>query len=149
MMSAGKAEINKLNTAMDETARIVRELKSELHKRKSPQKLQASGSASEDGMNDQTTSYKLTTHPGLNKPSSENRGPNDMRISSFPVSDGECASSVLTEEQEPGPEVMDMDQLEAELESELQKLPWCITEAPPEGLSNLGEVSLLTSLYSL
>ncbi|ONI03122.1 hypothetical protein PRUPE_6G240300 [Prunus persica] len=139
MMSAGKAEINKLNTAMDETARIVHELKSELHKRKSPQKLQASGSASEDSMNDQTTNYKLT-HPGLNKSSSENRGPNDMRISSFPVSDGECASSVLTEEQEPGPEVMDMDQLEAELESELQKLPWCITEAPrQEGLSNLGE----------
>ncbi|XP_016647497.1 PREDICTED: protein POLAR LOCALIZATION DURING ASYMMETRIC DIVISION AND REDISTRIBUTION [Prunus mume] len=139
MMSAGKAEINKLNTAMDETARIVHELKSELHKRKSPQKLQASGSASEDSMNDQTTSYKLT-HPGLNKSSSENRGPNDMRISSFPVSDGECASSVLTEEQEPEPEVMDMDQLEAELESELQKLPWCITEAPrQEGLSNLAE----------
>ncbi|BFG36017.1 hypothetical protein CerSpe_222910 [Prunus speciosa] len=139
MMSAGKAEINKLNTAMDETARIVHELKSELHKRKSPQKLQASGSASEDSMNDQTTSYKLT-HPGLNKSSSENRGSNDMRISSFPVSDGECASSVLTEEQEPEPEVMDMDQLEAELESELQKLPWCITEAPrQEGLSNLGE----------
>lgn len=139
MMSAGKAEINKLNTAMDETARIVHELKSELHKRKSPQKLQASDSASEDSMNDQTTSYKLT-HPGLNKSSSETRGPNDMRISSFPVSDGECASSVLTEEQEPEPEVMDMDQLEAELESELQKLPWCITEAPcQEGLSNLGE----------
>ncbi|KAJ8542196.1 hypothetical protein K7X08_017062 [Anisodus acutangulus] len=41
--------------------------------------------------------------------------------------EGECGSSVVTEE--PQPEVMEMDQLEAELESELQKLPWCaITE---------------------
>ncbi|KAK4353327.1 hypothetical protein RND71_028845 [Anisodus tanguticus] len=40
--------------------------------------------------------------------------------------EGECESSVVTEELQP--EVMEMDQLEAELESELQKLPWCATE---------------------
>ena len=32
------------------------------------------------------------------------------------------ASSVLTEEPEPGPEMVEMDPLEAELKSELQKL---------------------------
>lgn len=136
MMSAGKVEINKLNTAMDETARIVQELKSELHKRKSPQNLQVSGSAGEAN----TTSCTLT-QPELNKSSTENRGPSHMKMSSFTVSeDGECASSVLTEEQEPHPEVMDMDQLEAELESELQKLPWCAMDTPRhDGLSNLGQ----------
>ena len=35
MMSAGKTEISKLNTAMDETAKVVQELKVELSKRKS------------------------------------------------------------------------------------------------------------------
>ncbi|GFZ11143.1 hypothetical protein Acr_22g0005410 [Actinidia rufa] len=41
--------------------------------------------------------------------------------------DGECASSILTEE--PQHEAFDIESLEAELESELLKLPWCSTEA--------------------
>ncbi|GFS43231.1 hypothetical protein Acr_00g0084280 [Actinidia rufa] len=41
--------------------------------------------------------------------------------------EGECASSVLIEE--PQHEGFDIEILEAELESELLKLPWCSTEA--------------------
>ncbi|KAM1409034.1 hypothetical protein ACFX2I_009478 [Malus domestica] len=139
-MSAGKAEINKLNTAMDETARFVQVLQSELHKRKSPHTLQVSGSANEANTNHRITSNKLS-QPELNNPSTENRGAIHMQMSSFTVSeDAGCASSVLTEEQDPHSEVMDMDQLEAELESELQKLPWCATDTPRhEGLCNLGQ----------
>lgn len=143
MMTAGKAEINKLNTTMDETAKIVQELKSELHKRKASQNQQVSGFESEANTQYQTPSCKRT-QTELQKSSAENSEPNYMRASSFHISDdGECPSSVLTEEQEPEPEVMDMDQLEAELESELQKLPWSSTEAPhQEGFRNLGKVSL-------
>uniref|UniRef100_A0A2N9FCR2 Uncharacterized protein n=1 Tax=Fagus sylvatica TaxID=28930 RepID=A0A2N9FCR2_FAGSY len=98
MMSAGKTEISKLNLAVDETAKVVQELKTELHKRKSSHHVHISGSA----------------------------GKVD-------------ANSVLTEE--PEPSVLEMDELEAELESELQKLPWCITEASQqeEMRQNLGE----------
>lgn len=149
MMTAGKAEINKLNTTMDETAKIVQELKSELHKRKASQNQQVSGFESEANTQYQTPSCKRT-QTELQKSSAENSEPNYMRASSFHISDdGECPSSVLTEEQEPEPEpeVMDMDQLEAELESELQKLPWSSTEAPhQEGFRNLGKVSL-SKLY--
>ncbi|CAN6576518.1 unnamed protein product [Malus baccata var. baccata] len=124
--SCSKAEINKLNTAMDETARFVQELQSELHKRKSPHSASFSNKLSQ---------------PELNNPSTEDRGAIHMQMSSFTVSeDAGCASSVLTEEQDPHSEVMDMDQLEAELESELQKLPWCAMDTPRhEGLSNLGQ----------
>ncbi|XP_028093076.1 uncharacterized protein LOC114293238 [Camellia sinensis] len=45
----------------------------------------------------------------------------------FVTEKGECASSLLTEE--PQQEVLEMDRLEAELESELQKLLGCSTEA--------------------
>lgn len=140
MMTAGKAEINKLNTTMDETAKIVQELKSELHKRKASQNQQVSGFESEANTQYQTPSCKRT-QTELKKSTAENSEPNYVRASSFHISDdGECPSSVLTEEQEPEPEVMDMDQLEAELESELQKLPWSSTEAPhQEGFRNLGK----------
>ncbi|XP_062003518.1 protein POLAR-like 1 isoform X1 [Rosa rugosa] len=140
MMTAGKAEINKLNTTMDETAKVVQELKSELNKRKASQSQQVSCSESEANTQVQSPSCKRT-QTELKKSSAENSEPNYMRASSFHIfDDGECPSSVLTEEQEPEPEVMDMDQLEAELESELQKLPWCSTEAPhQEGFRNLGK----------
>ncbi|XP_024186840.1 protein POLAR-like 1 isoform X2 [Rosa chinensis] len=140
MMTAGKAEINKLNTTMDETAKVVQELKSELNKRKASQSQQVSCSESEANTQVQSPSCKCT-QTELKKSSAENSEPNYMRASSFHIfDDGECPSSVLTEDQEPEPEVMDMDQLEAELESELQKLPWCSTEAPhQEGFRNLGK----------
>ncbi|KAB5552418.1 hypothetical protein DKX38_009729 [Salix brachista] len=49
--------------------------------------------------------------------------------------DVECPSSVLTEEPEPA--VLEMDQLEAELESELQKLPWSSTETSGHEVTRL------------
>lgn len=140
MMTAGKAEINKLNTTMDETAKVVQELKSELNKRKASQSQQFSCSESEANTQYQSPSCKRS-QTELTKSSAEYGEPNYMRASSFQISDVECPSSVLTED--PEPEVMDMDQLEAELESELQKLPWCSTEAPQqEGFRNLEKVSL-------
>ncbi|XVF76486.1 hypothetical protein PTKIN_Ptkin13bG0270300 [Pterospermum kingtungense] len=115
MMSAGKAEINKLNSAMDETTKMVQELKTELCKRKSSCNLQSSNSANEVSTRSKKFSGKLSLD-GY-------RDHNEIKVCSLSaIDDGEYASSVLTEEPEPEPEVVEMDQLEAELESELQKL---------------------------
>ncbi|XP_028079489.1 uncharacterized protein LOC114281247 isoform X1 [Camellia sinensis] len=124
MMSAGKAEISRLNTAVDETTKVVQELKTEFSRRKSSRNLQVSSSKTEIS----TSPYKTRgkhTEP-IPQSSTENRD-NVQDSGVFVTEDGECASSVLTEE--PQQEVLEMDRLEAELESELQKLPWCSTEA--------------------
>ncbi|KAE8702090.1 Detected protein of unknown function [Hibiscus syriacus] len=103
MMSTGRAEIDRLNSIMDETARVVQELKTKLCKRKSSSDLRASNSA--------------------NGSCSRNLDHNEIKDCSLQVIDDlEYASSVLTEEPEPESEVMEMDQLEVELEFELQKL---------------------------
>ncbi|XP_031739017.1 uncharacterized protein LOC105434959 isoform X2 [Cucumis sativus] len=116
MMSAGKAEINKLNVTVDETAKVVRELKSELYKRKYSRHVEA-GKGRECN----------TIQPEIERSSAEIQRLSEARnytVSMF--DDGECESSVLTEE--PDPEIHDMDQLEAELATELEKLPWCSAE---------------------
>ncbi|XP_057984189.1 uncharacterized protein LOC131168623 isoform X2 [Malania oleifera] len=118
MMSAGKAEISKLNTTVDETAKVVQELKAELYKRKSSSNTHASSSVDEV----HATKFRDKNIEPVHIESK--RVSNSLKDSVLPVS--ECASSVLTEE--PAPEMLEMDQLEAELESELQKLPGCITE---------------------
>ncbi|KAI7755514.1 hypothetical protein M8C21_031688, partial [Ambrosia artemisiifolia] len=95
MMSAGKAEIERLNAAVDETAKVVQELKAEISKRKS-----SCGSKIEN-----TANIKWS-----------------QSVYAFHMNDeGENASSILTEEQ-PHRDVAEMEQLEAELESELLKL---------------------------
>lgn len=143
MMSTGKAEIGRLNTAMDETAKVVQELKTELHKRKSSRGLQFSSSTN--------TSAKLDIIGGRNtnpvSESSTEHGDNVHDSGFLLTEEGGSASSVLTDE--PRQEVMEMDRLEAELESELQKLPWCSTEASgPDGrISDICEVSYC-SLFS-
>lgn len=139
MMSAGKAEINKLNTAMAETAKVVQELKAELHERKLSSSLHASSSAGEVISHHQKSSCK-NIQSEFDKSRADNQGCNDIRICNFPiVDDGECASSVLTEE--PEPDVQEMYRLETELESELQKLPLCTVEPPSEeGSKDLAEV---------
>ncbi|CAN4121580.1 unnamed protein product [Withania somnifera] len=121
MMSAGKSEINRLNTTMDETAKAVEELKAELSKRKVAHDLRASRNKVEiDEKNDRECRIRVTA-----KSSTGNK--NIYRaLDHQVVEEGECASSVITEELQP--EVMEMDQMEAELESELQKLPWYATE---------------------
>ncbi|MBA0721990.1 hypothetical protein Golax_009480 [Gossypium laxum] len=122
MMSAGRAEIGKLNSAMDETAKVVQELKTTLCKRKSSCNLHASSSASEVAASSKKFSGK-NSQLLLRKSGTGNRDHNETKVCSLPVfDDGEYASSVLTEEPEPELEVVEMDQLEAELELELQKL---------------------------
>lgn len=138
MMSAGKAEISRLNTAMDETANVIKELKSEIHRRKSSKSMQDTSSTME--------SYGSSGRPvdnqrsQANKLKKENAEPNGIQMSLLAaVDDGEYASSVLTEE--PEREVMDMNQLEAELESELERLHWSIGETSCEMQPYLREVS--------
>ncbi|XP_060201600.1 uncharacterized protein LOC132630084 isoform X2 [Lycium barbarum] len=114
MMSAGKSEINRLNTTMDETANAVEELKAELSRRKVAHDMRASKNKAEiDEKNDRECRIRV-----IGESSNENRN--------IYSEEGECGSSVVTEE--PQPEVMELDELEAELESELQKLPWCATD---------------------
>lgn len=113
MMSAGKAEISRLNTVMDETAKVVQELKTEISERKSYRKLHVSSSKAEGNTHSEKTGVK-PIQSVIPKSNTEN------------FDEVERPSSVLTEE--PQLEELEMDQLEAELESELQKLPLCTTE---------------------
>lgn len=146
MMSAGKAEISRLNTAMDETAKVIKELKIELDRRSSSKSMQDVSSAKESYGNSRR-------HIGnnsflANKLNMENAEPNDTPLSLLPAGDdGEYASSVLTEE--PGRELMEMNQLEAELESELEKLHLSIEATSCEVQPYLGEVSFcIPSIFS-
>ncbi|XP_023744967.1 protein POLAR LOCALIZATION DURING ASYMMETRIC DIVISION AND REDISTRIBUTION [Lactuca sativa] len=109
MMSAGKAEIDKLNTAVDETAKVVQELKNEIFKRKSSR-----NSEIKRTLNQKLVDIKWDQSV-LEKSPMEN---NDIESYNFPATDD--AISMITEE--PHQEVTEMDQLEAELESELLKL---------------------------
>lgn len=139
MMSAGNSEICRLNTAIDETAKVVQDLKTEIAKRKS-RNLDVLSLRAEGNANTKLSRGKYS-RPKLNETSTDNTH------DSFPLSDeGECGSSVLTEE--PQAEVL-MDQLEGELESELQKLPWFTTEASgPERSSDFFEVFFVQYVYS-
>ncbi|XP_006480646.1 protein POLAR-like 1 isoform X2 [Citrus sinensis] len=143
MISASKAEISKLNTTMDETAKVVQELKSELHRRKSSCSVLVHTSANEETENlEKITSNK--TQQVLFKSRSGNRDLSDQKVLGLPlIDDSECTSSVLTEERDA--EVLEMDKLEAELESELQKLPWYSTESSyhEDMKLNLHEVSTM------
>ncbi|KAJ4885917.1 Uncharacterized protein Rs2_25665 [Raphanus sativus] len=96
MMSAEKNEISKLHTATEETVKVIQELKDELSRIKS---LQGFHEVKSSGISDPTRE-SLDTKSG---------------------NDGEYASSILTEEPEHD-EAVEMEQLEMELESELQKL---------------------------
>ncbi|KAI3791734.1 hypothetical protein L2E82_05596 [Cichorium intybus] len=113
MMSAGKAEINRLNTAVDETAKVVHELKNQISKRKSSRNSKVEKTANQNWVDNKWNRSVLS------KSSMET---NDTEAYSFPATEegGGDASSMITEE--PHQEVTEMDQLEAELESELQKL---------------------------
>ncbi|KAL2323279.1 hypothetical protein Fmac_027658 [Flemingia macrophylla] len=126
MMSAGKAEINKLHQTIDETVKIVQELKFEHGRRKSLRALQNLDSVG----NGVTNSCKIS---GKNEVTLKNTdsGIRDTNVGIwYPgVNDcGDCGSSALTEE--PEPQVLEIDQLEAELEFELQKLSESTTDGP-------------------
>nr|XP_043613967.1 protein POLAR LOCALIZATION DURING ASYMMETRIC DIVISION AND REDISTRIBUTION isoform X2 [Erigeron canadensis] len=118
MMSARKVEMDRLNTAVDETAKVVLELKAEISKRKSL--------------------YNFKDERNVNQKRSDNiagqsscRNDDIIEDYGFPMSDeGGYASSVLTEE--PHRDVVELGQLEAELECELLKLQ---NETSTENLS--------------
>ncbi|KAI3474012.1 hypothetical protein Pfo_028800 [Paulownia fortunei] len=124
MMSAGNAEINRLNCAMDETVKTVQELKAEISRRKSSRNVHVSVAENEAEMNkkyiERSYNGPLFTKLGAK------RKDNIKTFCPALTEKGECASSILVEDQQP--EVLEMDRLEAEFESELQKLPWCATE---------------------
>ncbi|KAI5665323.1 hypothetical protein M9H77_24646 [Catharanthus roseus] len=124
MMSAGKAEISKLNNAMDETSKIVQELKAELSRRKTPPNSYAANVPTKLELQPKNN-REMVAQSVVKKPISEKGVP--VKVFAFPTAEeGECSSSVVTEEQQP--EAFEMDQLEAELETELQKLPWSTME---------------------
>lgn len=122
MMSAEKSEISNLHAATEETAKVIQELKDELSRIKSLQGFKTRGCAA--------SSEKFSGKSGqidLNRSEMASRESLDIKSRN----DGEYASSVLTEE--PEQEAVEMEQLEMELESELQKL-------------NLAEVSAFLSI---
>ncbi|CAN8259921.1 unnamed protein product [Cochlearia groenlandica] len=115
MMSAEKSEISNLRAATEETVKVIKELKDELSRVKSLQGFKSPEEFSgKPGQIDANRSEMVVSRESLDIKS--NNG-------------GEYASSVLTEE--PEQETVEMEQLEMELESELQKL-------------NLAEVSTST-----
>ncbi|XP_074353794.1 uncharacterized protein LOC141692758 isoform X2 [Apium graveolens] len=123
MMSA-KSEISRLNTAIDETTKVVEELKTVVARRKSSRGLDISCLRADGNANTKRRRNNCSKLI-LDKTSSGNIF--DSRPdSSFRSNEGECGSSCLTEDLQSG---VLMDQLEAELQSELQKLPWCTAEA--------------------
>ncbi|XP_009123211.1 protein POLAR LOCALIZATION DURING ASYMMETRIC DIVISION AND REDISTRIBUTION [Brassica rapa] len=100
MMSSEKNKISKLHTATEETVKVIQELKDELSRIKSLQGFKSSGISD------------LTAKPEI--------ASREESVDTKSCKDGEYASSVLTEEPEHGD--VEMEQLEMELESELQKL---------------------------
>ncbi|CAO2839547.1 unnamed protein product [Amaranthus hypochondriacus] len=146
MMSAGKAEINKLSSTIHETAEAVHKLQSELNKQKS---MPCDQILSSDGnRNAINTMQKPVAEQVHLEACSLRKYPIETRVTSH-LFDSDYASSVLTEEQQR--EGTEMEQLEAELESELQKLPWCTTEAsePITNLNNLAQMERHTVLNPL
>lgn len=127
MMSAGKAEINKLNEAMVETTKAVEELKSELRRRKSSRTQQILDIVTNIDMNSRKINGK---HEELilKKTNSQVRDTDFNNLTYRISDDGECGSSGLTEE--PDGRVPEMDQLQAELEFELQKLSGRTIDSP-------------------
>lgn len=131
MMSTGKAEINKLNNAMDETSKVVHELKAELSRRKTLPNSYTSHIPTKLYEMQPRNNRQMLVESVVKKSISEQS--DAVRI----VEEAECSSCVLTEEQLP--EAFEMDQLEAELETEFQKIPWC---------ADAFEVSFLPAIFT-
>ncbi|KAK3038409.1 hypothetical protein RJ639_030575 [Escallonia herrerae] len=140
-----ESESSRLNTTMDETAKVVQDLKAEIAKRKKSCNLHASSSKSEGSANPKRIRGKHAqqVHAISRTLNVDNTGASGLLV----TDEGECGSSVLTEELQP--ETMDMDQLKAELESELQKLPQCTTEAsgPEDGILDTFSNGILAEEY--
>ena len=124
MMSAGKAEVNKLSKAIDDTAKVVHELKYELNKQKSSRSQEPLGKTG-DTKDTMDSMQKVTAEQENTERSTSNKHSMNRKLITHSA-DSAYASSVLTDKhQAKGSE---MGQLEAELEFELQKLPWGTNE---------------------
>jgi len=147
MMSAGKAEVSTLSKAIDDTAQAVHELKSELNRQKSSPSQQPSGKVG-DATYTMDCMQKSTAEQANTGTSTSNSYSINRKLISHSA-DSDYASSVLTVEHQA--EGAEMDQLEAELESELQKLPWCTNETSEHAgnMTNADEVriSLFLSVF--
>ncbi|PIA38615.1 hypothetical protein AQUCO_02700084v1 [Aquilegia coerulea] len=126
--SAVKPEIYKLNGAVDEATIVVNDLKCKVREREIFSDLQDSShkdyfsTSPEDTLSkDKQNLIVVSNMEGANLIETKALDPNLY-------DDGECASSVLTEELEQ--DRLEIDQLEAELEFELQKLSWCASKEP-------------------
>uniref|UniRef100_A0A2C9VXV8 Uncharacterized protein n=1 Tax=Manihot esculenta TaxID=3983 RepID=A0A2C9VXV8_MANES len=117
MMSAEKAEISELSNAMDETAKTVKELRTELYKRRS---VKVAAISKDLSSNNELEFYRAGT--------GHNNDPKVIKAYGIPmIDDVECPRSGLIEE--PEPQLLEMDQPKAELAFELQKLLWSYPEA--------------------
>lgn len=119
MMSAGKGEINRLNSAMDETAKAVQELKAELLRRKTSLNMHSSSSEAEAVYN-ANNSRGILFNSALNTELY-----NVQSFDPYEKFEDVCMRDNLMEEQ---PDVLEMDQLEVDFVSELEKLPYSATE---------------------
>ncbi|KAK9124325.1 hypothetical protein Sjap_013927 [Stephania japonica] len=117
MISAGKAEINKLNASIDETKELMKELKQKFYNEKLSNDLQDSTRENQDAQN---TVSKNKQPEIITSDAKEVNHANSNILRNRTSDDGEYASSVLTEESDS--QLLEIDLLEAELESELQKI---------------------------
>ncbi|VVA97031.1 unnamed protein product [Arabis nemorensis] len=130
MMSAEKSEITKLHAATEETAKVIQELKDELSRIKTLQGFKIRGrAASSEKSSGKSVQIDLSRSEMASRESLDNKSGNN----------GEYASSVLTEE--PEQEAVEMEQLEMELESELQKLNLAETSEVMKECKDLVNVS--------
>ncbi|CAN6470855.1 unnamed protein product [Victoria cruziana] len=155
MASVGKHEMDKLSVALDETGKLIHELKAELHTRKSmrnsqpssgkcvvlPCKKEVFGCAAIPCKEEDL----LTETHMMREEFREKEKCLGPVSASTPAQDGgcdcDCASSILTEE---SPQrILEMRELEAELESELEKISRSLAHEisqPGKGISKLNLV---------
>lgn len=118
-MSAGRANIEKVSATVDEIAKVVEELKFELFKKRSSSC--SMESRSEDANDEHSQRGIDQIRMGLRD--------SNKAFDPLVSVGGEYASSVLSEEADADPKIQSMEEMEAELEAELQKLHWSPMEA--------------------
>ncbi|KAK8473581.1 hypothetical protein PHAVU_001G175350 [Phaseolus vulgaris] len=118
----GRAEVSELTKTMNTTAKIVEELKSEIIIKKSPLAQQVFDYVDNIIRGLECSNMSDKDEEIMLKKTNSELGDTDSKFWCLPLIDnGECESSALTEDLDS--QVLDMGQLEAELEFELQNLP--------------------------
>ncbi|XP_031485827.1 uncharacterized protein LOC116254525 [Nymphaea colorata] len=159
MASVGKHEMDKLSVALDETGKLIHELKTELHTRKS---MRSSNPLSgkcpvipckEESFECAVIPCKAeglaTEKHMMHEEFHEEEKYLDPGIASTPAQDGsgDYASSVVTEE---SPQrTLEMRDLEAELESELEKISWSLAHESSQPVKGLSKLNLMDPIVVL